>query len=349
MNIYQIEPISDPRWADLVQRHSASSVFHTVGWLEALKRTYDYEPVVFTTSSPTGALENGVVFCRVKSWFTGARLVSLPFSDHCEPLCDSPEDLNFILRYLQTAVEREGWKYVEVRSSGSMLGQTSETNDGPRPASYFLHVLDLHSDLNDVFRGLDRDSVQRRIQHANRSNLEERSGTSDDLLRKFYGLFVMTRHRHRLPPPPYSWFKNLLHYTGDAAEIRIACEGETPIAAILTLRFRDVLYYKYGCSDPRFKRLGATPWLLWNAVAAARSTGATAFDMGRTQQQHTGLLAFKNRWVKHPQRLAYWSFPTVSAFAPVDGWHSEIARRLFSCMPSKLLALTGRMIYRHIG
>jgi hypothetical protein len=76
MRFYQVDPTKDVRWAQLVDRHPRASVFHTVGWLQALRRTYGYEPVVFTTSSPTGDLENGLVFCRIKSWLTGRRLVS---------------------------------------------------------------------------------------------------------------------------------------------------------------------------------------------------------------------------------------------------------------------------------
>lgn len=346
---YRLDPTKDARWAELVERHPDASVFHTVGWLKALKHTYGYEPVAFTTSSPSGALKNGVVFCRVKSWLTGSRLVSLPFSDHCEPLCDSPEDLNFLVHYLQTALEQENWKYLEVRSISRSLRQTSDTN-GPQPAlRYFLHVLDLNPDVNELFRSLDKDSVQRRIRRAQRANLIEKSGRTEDLLREFYDLFLSMRSRHQLPPTPYAWFKSLIHYQGDAAEIRVAHQNEKPIAAILTLRFRNVLYYKYGCSDTRFNHLGATPWLLWNAITAAKATGATTFDMGRTQEDHAGLLAFKNHWVSQPQPLAYWSFPTVSTLDSVDGWQLKFAKQVFSHMPHRLLALTGRILYRHIG
>jgi Acetyltransferase (GNAT) domain len=304
--------------------------------------------VVFTTSPPTGELENGLVFCRVKSWLTGSRLVSLPFSDHCEPLCDSREDLNFLVRYLQTAWEHENWKYVEIRSISGNLDLTSGTNS-QRPVTYFFHVLDLRPDLGEVFRGLDKDNVQRRIHRAERARLTEKSGRSEDLLKEFYDLFVTTRSRHQLPPTPYLWFKNLIHCQADAAEIRVARHEGESIAAILTLRFRNTLYYKYGCSDARFNNLAPMPWLWWNAVTAAKATGATAFDMGRTREDHTGLLTFKNHWVSQPQPSAYWSFPRVSAVDSVDGWRFKVAKRIFSHMPDKLLAFTGRIVYRHIG
>jgi Acetyltransferase (GNAT) domain len=347
--VYQTDPTKDVRWTELIQRHPRASVFHTVEWLQALHRTYGYEPVAFTTSPPTGELKNGLVFCRINSWLTGRRLVSLPFSDHCEPLCDSPEDVNFLIRYLQAALDHQEWKYLEIRPVTWNLGPTSERIGCLPAARYFLHTLDLRPDLNEVFRGLDKDSVQRRIRRAERAGLIEKCGRSEDLLKDFYSLFVVTRSRHHVPPVPYGWFQNLIQCLGKALEIRVAYQQETPIAAILTLRFRDIVYYKYGCSDAHFNKCGATPWLLWRAIAAAKSQGANDFDLGRTQEDHTGLLAFKNHWVPRPRRLVYWQFPFISSLDSVEGWKLKLAKRCFSYMPAKLLTIVGKLIYRHIG
>jgi hypothetical protein len=349
MGFYQVDPIQDVRWANLVEKHPKASVFHTVPWLEALRRTYGYEPVAFTTSSPTSELKNGLVFCRVESWLTGHRLVSLPFSDHCEPLCDSAEEVNFLVRHLQSRLEHEGWKYLELRPINGNFSQT-DTGLGLLPATtYFLHKLDLRPGLDEIFRSLDKDCVQRRIQRAQRAGLVENCGRSDDLLKQFYSLFVITRGRHHLPPIPYAWFRNLIQCQGKALEIRLVHVKETPIAAILTLQFRDVLYFKYGCSDARFHRYGAIPWLLWRGIAAGKSNAAKAFDMGRTEENNPGLLAFKNRWVPRPQRLVYWRSPHASSLDFVDGWKLKMAKGLFSHLPNRLLTMTGRLLYPHIG
>ncbi len=87
-DVYELDPLRDHRWPSFLQRHPQASVFHSVGWLEALHRTYGYEPVAFTTSPPTSDLKRALLFCRIRSWLTGHRIVSLPFSDHCAPLCD---------------------------------------------------------------------------------------------------------------------------------------------------------------------------------------------------------------------------------------------------------------------
>ena len=145
---------------------------------------------------------------------------------------------------------------------------------------------------------------------------------------------------------PYAWFQNLSRCLGEAVEIRMAYKSEIPISAVLTLRFKDTLLYKYGCSDIRFKRLGATPWLLWKAIAAAKSNGAARFDLRRTEEDNTGLLEFKNHWVPKPQELTYWRFPEAPS---AEGRKLQAAKRAFSCVPKSMLRLTGRLLYRHVG
>ena len=346
---YELDPTSDPRWAEFVRTHPKSSVFHSVGWLEALRHTYAYKPASLTTSTTNEPLKNGIVFCRVKSWLTGDRLVALPFSDHCQPLCDSAEESIFLIRALQHSLYPGNWKYLEIRPIDEQIGRLSEQAGFARSSRYFLHILDLQPQLNEIFRRLDKDSVQRRVLRAERAGLTEGCGQSSELLNIFYELFVLTRRRHSLPPAPYSWFQNLIECLGTAVEIRVAYFKKTAVSAILTLRFNNVVYYKYGGSNARFNSLGATPWLLWNAVADAKSQGALSFDLGRTETDNPGLLAFKNHWVSNPIHMDYWRYPSgMSRLAP-GSFPPRLAKRVFSLMPGPLLKVAGRMLYPHIG
>jgi lipid II:glycine glycyltransferase (peptidoglycan interpeptide bridge formation enzyme) len=138
---------------------------------------------------------------------------------------------------------------------------------------------------------------------------------------------------------------------GDAAEIRVAyARPRLPVAAILTLRFRDTLVYKYGCSDRHFNYLGAMPLLFWRAIQNAKSTGATRFDLGRTEPENAGLLAFKGHWTRQSAPLVYWRFPVANpARALAPGWAPKLTGFLFSHMPSSLLTAAGRLAYPHIG
>jgi hypothetical protein len=276
-------------------------------------------------------------------------MVSLPFADHCEPLFDSWRDLHFVMEYLQADLQHRDWKYIEVRPVNGSFCQEGEEM-GFRPAKrYCLHRLDLRPDLDQLFRSLHRNSAQRRVRRAERAGVVHKRGRSLKLLKDFYDLLVLTRGRHHLPPQPYRWFRNLVDCMNDALEIRLAYEAQTPIAAILTLRFRNTLYYKYGCSNAKFKHLGGMPFLLWKTIEESKTAGAEEFDLGRSESDNKGLIAFKNHWAQGPTKLAYWRFPASDTLAFMETWKLNMAKRVFACIPDGLLAATGRLIYRHIG
>src|SRR5258708_23715716 len=90
--VFTVDPLTDRRWEEFVDRHPRSSMFHSVAWLKALQQTYGYRPVVYTTTPAGQPIKNGMVFCDVNSWLTGERLVSLPFSGLCYPLNDTQEE-----------------------------------------------------------------------------------------------------------------------------------------------------------------------------------------------------------------------------------------------------------------
>src|SRR5579872_5964760 len=145
--VYEVDPLQDPRWDELVQRHAHGSVFHSPRWLEALRTAYGYDPVVISTCAPDETLANGLVFCRVRSWLTGHRMVSVPFSDHCEPLVQSSEALEKILKSLRNQCRDKNCRYLEMRPSNS------EAYGGVLPSwqRYYRHSIDLHPGLDVIF------------------------------------------------------------------------------------------------------------------------------------------------------------------------------------------------------
>lgn len=311
--------------------------------------TYRYKPVVFTTSPLNGELHNGLVFCYVRSWLTGGRMVSLPFSDHCEPLFDTEAELEFVAKYLQANVRHRDWKYIELRPTNHNFRQNG-AETGFRPSQEFwLHRVNLRPSLEQLFRGLHKDSAQRRIRRAERAGLTYERGRSLKLLNNFYRLLVLTRSRHRLPPQPYTWFRNLVDCMNENLEIRLAYLSENPIAATLTLRFRDTVYYKYSCSDAQFKNIGAIPFLIWKTIEESKMAGATEFDLGRSETDNKALIAFKNHWAQEPIPLVYWRFPYMAAPGIRENWKLNAVRRVSAYAPDWLLTATGRLIYPHIG
>jgi hypothetical protein len=346
LRIYTFNPLHDRRWEGFVDGHPHASASHTRSWLEALHRTYGYEPLVYTTCPPTAALTNGIVFCRVTSWLTGSRLVSLPFTDHCEPLIDGRQQCSEILVALQRAVRRESLKYVEIRPLASPLAGAPGVESCSR---FAFHMLDLQPPLEDLWARLHKNAIRSQVRRAEREQLSYEQGRDDAILAKFYRLLVLTRRRHQLPPQPMLWFQNLAGCMGDRLTIRVACKDGQPIAGILTLRHARTLVYKYGCSDASSHALGGVPALLWRAIQEAKESGVERLDFGRSDLDNAGLITFKERWGARQSTLEYVRCDAGRAARVERDFGMDAAKRIFARMPDFVLTAAGRLLYRHIG
>jgi CelD/BcsL family acetyltransferase involved in cellulose biosynthesis len=344
MQLHTLDPLSDSRWDDLVRTHPKASVFHQREWLQALADTYGYKPFVLTSSEPGQRLRDGIVFCQVKSWITGNRLVSLPFSDHCEPLWD--ETGIQLMEWMRAECLRERWKYIELRPLSWGLDATGAMEESQ---AFWLHTLDLTPSLEDIFFNFHKNSIQRRIRRAERGQLSYETGRSEEILNAFYHLMVITRKRHQALPQPRTWFRNLIAAMGEKLQIRVARKDGVPIAAILTLRHGKTVVYKYGCSDERFHSVAAMPFLFWKLIAESKAAGAELIDFGRTDLDNAGLTTFKDHFGTVRRRLTYFRYPEGAKGKGVMVADVPAIRRLFSYVPQALLPWAGRLVYRHIG
>jgi Acetyltransferase (GNAT) domain len=348
-NVFQIDPIHDSRWPLFLRSHPSASVFHTPGWLQALQRAYDYEPVAFTTSAPGQPLENGVAFCRVDSWLTGSRLVSLPFSDHCQPLAKRSEAAAAICRELKRELVCQKYRYVELRPLvPNGIGPVDQDVFVPSE-EYYLHRLDLEPDLDMLFANFHKNCIRRKIWRAEREGVTCEAGRSESILAKFYHLQLLTRRRHRLPPQPMAWFRNLIDCLGERLTIRVALKDGWPIASIMTLSFKSTLVYKYGCSDARFHRLGGMPLLFWKAIQEGKQEGVAEFDLGRSDIDNPGLAAFKEHLGAMRSKLLYFRLESRGSGSFSTLPRLQMARRLFARMPHSVAEKAGALLYRHMG
>jgi CelD/BcsL family acetyltransferase involved in cellulose biosynthesis len=350
-SIHLIDPLTDTRWNSFVQKHPRASIFHTNAWVNALHQTYGYKPVAYTTTPGGKDLTNGVIFCHVDSWLTGKRLVSLPFSDHCELLADDEQDLQLVAAELERQTRDGHCQYVELRpirplNLSTSLFRSTET--------YHFHQLNLTADLDTIFRNFHKDSIQRKIRRAEREGLDYREGSPTEHLDRFYRLFTITRQRHQVPPQPLNWFRNLIDNFGDDLKIRMAFKKGLPVASILTIRHKDTLVYKYGCSDVRYNSLGGMHLLFWNSIQEAKNAGLTVFDFGRCDSQQMGLITFKRRWGAAESILTYSRYASAdnsSVHFPPDesSFRMRLAKQVFTRIPARCLPLIGSLLYKHVG
>jgi len=344
-DVLALDPLSDPRWDALVKRHPRASVFHTSAWLEVLRRTYGYRPIAYGLTSSTKELHSGVLFCEIRSWLTGKRLVSLPFSDHCEPLADGPAEFQRLLAPAASQLRKGLWRYLELRP----LSRNLSEGIGQQFQRYILHRLDLRPPIEAVYENLHVDSIRRKIQKAEKKGFGVETGVSEALLTEFYDLHVTTRRRQSVPPHPLKWFRNILQCLGKHATLRIARSKRTPVAAVLTLEKGSTLVYKYGCSDARFHNQGAVPFVFWSMICDAKSRGILELDMGRSELDNKGLITFKDKWGALREELIYTRDPLASNTFRNERVQARAAKFVVSRFPDWAVIAAGKLLYPHIG
>jgi lipid II:glycine glycyltransferase (peptidoglycan interpeptide bridge formation enzyme) len=344
-NILTIDPLADSRWENLVKNHPRASVFHTTAWLRVLRDTYGYKPTAYGLASPTGELRSAILLCEIKSWITGKRLVSLPFSDHCEPLVDTADEFQKLIGPASLQLQKGQWRYLELRP----LSKEFSEGVPHQFQRHMIHMLDLTPPIETLYKNLHVDSIRRKIQKADKLGFKVEAGSSELLLREFYGLHILTRRRQSLPPHPLKWFRNILKLLDKNATIRVARKDHTPVSAVLTLEKDSKLVYKYGCSDAKFHSQGAMPFVFWNMISDAKSRGIQELDFGRSELDNAGLIAFKDKWGAARHELVYTRDPLTQGKFSSEKAQAGAAKFVFSRCPDWMLIAAGNFLYPHVG
>ena len=342
MDLHELDPLVDHRWTDLVQRSKCATIFHSAEWLAALCHTYGYQAVAFTDARPGEPLRNAWVFCRINSWITGRRLVSLPFSDHCDPLLETTDSMAAMLTALKLQVGPHA-DYIEVRPRASVCLDGFDA-----VAGFHTHSIDLTRSLEEIYAGFHHNHVQRTIRKAERLGVRIEIGRTVGLLEEFYSLHAMTRRRHGVPVQPLRWFRNLVKYFGDALTVYLSRHDGVAASAILTVRHGTTLVFKYGGSNVALNRFGGSAPLFWSAIQEAKAAGLCEFDLGRSDLDNPGLTAFKDHLGAHRTTLNYYRYPTQPPRA-LAHWTRTAGERLYPLVPTRIQARIGSNFYGHFG
>jgi lipid II:glycine glycyltransferase (peptidoglycan interpeptide bridge formation enzyme) len=116
----------------------------------------------------------------------------------------------------------------------------------------------------------------------------------------------------------------------------------------LTLSFKKIMTYKYGCSDARFNKFGGMALLFWKTIQEGKENGFEELDMGRSDINNPGLVTFKEHWGATRSELSYWRYPKKEGVSQ-NNWKMRVAKQLVSSAPDLSLEAAGTLLYRHIG
>ena len=344
MAIEIVNPITHPNWDQLVLAHPNYSFFHSSAWARVLSESYSYTPLYFTIFDGD-EISACLPVMEVKSFVTGKRGVSLPFTDYCEPLINDQSQFEELLAHATDYGKKAGWKYVELRGSQAVL------RDAKPSIVYLGHTLDLTRGGEKLFAAL-RDSTRRNTKKAEKEDIEITVSGAVDSVDSFYDLNQVTRKHHGLPPQPRMFFRAIhKHILSEGLGfVVLASYRSNPIAASVFFHSGKKALYKYGASDLEHQRLRANNLVMWKAIERLSKQGFESLCFGRTDMEHDGLRQFKTGWGAAEYPINYYRHDLrqdkfVAHEQPVNG----CSKAIFGKLPIPVLNMIGSLAYRHMG
>jgi hypothetical protein len=336
-----LNPLEYGRWDDLPAPNGRFNFFHSSHWARVICETYRYLPVYFTVLNGN-SLDTLVPMMEVRSILTGARGVSLPFTDYCRPILGNGIELDHVLDYIGRYGRKHGWRSVQVR--GGRCG-------GPASEHFYVHGLDLAPDPDEIFSRLDG-SRKRNIKKAVREGVEVGKHGDEKAVARYYRLHCKTRKRQGVPPQPYRFFENIHRHilSRDLGCIMLASYKGRDIAGCVFFNFRDTAFYKFGASDHLFQYLRPSDLVMWEAIKWFAGRGCRSLCFGRTAPGNQGLRRYKSAWATEEQKINYYKYDLRrNRFIKQPTGVAPGHRRLLRSAPLCASRLVGRLLYRHAG
>ena len=338
-----INPLDYPDWDELLLTNKNSSFFHTSNWARVLSESYKYKPLYFC-SIENEQLSTLLPVMEVKSILTGKRGVSLPFTDQCRPIIPEKSNTQDLLQQINEYGKTSKWKYIEWRDFKGMAQGI------PYSSLFYGHTLDLTPGENKLLSNF-RGSTKRNIKKAEKEGVQVKLSHSLDSINEFYRLNCITRKHHGLPPQPFYFFKKIHEHIISMKKgfVLLASYLNNVIACAVYFHFSDKAIYKYGASDRKYQYLRPNNLIMWHAIKSLAQNGFRSLSLGRTEPQNEGLLQFKRGWNVEETKINYYRFNLVTNTFEQGSSIPESAHKIFSALPSPILNLAGRLLYRHVG
>jgi FemAB-related protein (PEP-CTERM system-associated) len=336
-----LDSAGEPAWRAFVAAHPDATIFHDPGWRRVVERTYGHRGHYLIARR--GAEVAGVLpLIEVKSPLFGHSLISVGFFVYGGILASDDAAREALAAAATQLAQRLGVAHVELRSERPELPDWL-VKDG----TYATFRRPLEQDEAAAMKAIPR-KKRADVRKALASGLEVRTNASPA---EFHAVYAESLRNLGTPVFPRRLVEAVLAEFGEKVELSIVEQNGTPLAALLTLFFKDQVLPYYGGAVPAARPTHAYDMLYWSLMRRALGRGGRIFDFGRSKVG-TGAFDYKRFWGFEPTPLAYQyrlvrgsSVPDVNPLNPKYQRMVSVWRRL----PVPVANRLGPVVARHLG
>lgn len=352
MEVVYLQSDQMATWDRFVSSHQHGGLYHQSHWRKVLENAYPHMKGHFLAlrDSKSNEIVAGLPLYEVRSWILGNRLVSVPYSNWCDPLVSNDEQLKLLLGGALELQETLSSKRIEVRFRAVkqlplMAGWTVQK-------TWKHHSVSLAKSETELWGNLSRTAVRQLVRKAERNKVEIVAENSLEALSEFYDAFVVTRQRLALPIVPYRYFTAI--YQGlpnDERTLLIARHQGKFMGAVLALKACGVFHLEFAADRQGARQLGVMQLLYWRALQIARLENHAEFSFGRTAMDNGGLIAYKRHWnpVEEELSVCTWGGAQEREGAQNSSVAKSLVGSVLKRAPRPLCKIFGTFVYRHWG
>jgi len=339
-------------WDSFLQESSNATVYHTLEWRSILREAFGYEAPYKVCRNGRGTVVGLLPIVLVRSWITGNRVVSLPFSQYGGPLANDAEAVDCIFTHLKGYMS-QGFEYVRVRAR-EPLDEQFVAQSGWKSSEYYARcVIRLENrSEDDLLKSMGRDA-RRGIKKSFKDGVVVDICSRMSDLDRVRDLMLQTCKKHGMPAYP----PRLLSLIGDLlcskklAVVLTARLEEKIIALMILFVLNKEAIYAYNFSDSKYLKFYPNNAMIWTAIKWSLDKGLNRFDLGISSSEDDELLAFKRRWGASEDMLhEYFVTPSDRVIAPdrrasLKYRSAILAWRLL--LPTFVASRIGPLLLRH--
>jgi len=302
----------EQKWQKFVHNSKEGTICHLLEWRDVLRGTYNYRPF-YLIAKDNGTVKGILPLFRVKSFITGNRLVSLPFSSIAGPIATSEEAMRKLIGFAEKKITDLGYNYLELKLQHTLPENLVKESGMILDTSCASFLLELTNDPKDIWTKLHKNSIRRAVNKAIRTSITVRTADTIEDMLSFYNLNIFTRKKHGSPPQSLEFFKSMWWNLNGKEFMKLSLaeyDGKV-IAGIILFTFGDTIWYAYGASDDKYLKYRPNNLLLWRAIEWGCINGYKYFDFGRVSPDNRGLMDFKSRWGTQKYKLSYYYYPKM--------------------------------------
>lgn len=286
---------TEAEWNAFIESREDASGYHLWGWRRVFAKVFRHE-CCYLAVKASGRIVGVLPLVLFDSWIFGRFGVSVPFLNYGGVVAESEAAARALVSAAESLGRERRLSHIELRHVDARFPAL------PAKRHKVAMRLPLPATADTLWQTLDR-KVRNQVRKAEKSDLTAVSGGAE-LLRDFYSVFA--QNMRDLGTPVYSrrFFAAIFKEFPSAARVFVVWRGAKPVAASITLRWRQAIEVPWASSLRDYRALSPNMLLYWAMLQHTVNAGCSTFDFGRSTPDQ-GTFHFKRQWGAEATPLAW--------------------------------------------